>query len=430
MKCSKTRVFNIVLAILPIVDLLTSLTTRFTTWSISIGIIVKTIMLVYFVFYIMFVSKSKYKKMARINLIVMVAFAVCYFAFKPGLFATHFLISEFSYMMKVSFLPILFWGLLCFFDDSGFEKEKFDKIFLAQILTYSLLFALPLLTKTSFNTYVDGSEGFIGWFYAGNEVSAICVLLLPFLYVFLEKKKVFFVLAITITLFLFSTIGTKVILFGSLLVTIIVLLETLIEKKYKANVFAILGVIVCLVMLKNSTSFRNMNKIIEPTEPTPPVVDIVEEPPVVKEKSWLVKLLSGRDVYIVSTNEIYKENLGMDTVLFGLGFSNTSSINDGAIEKLIEIDILDLFYHTGVIGLSINIFPFFYCLFEFFKIWAKKGIEFRGGVLYYGLMILLGCGISCISGHVLINPAVAIYLVMYLIYFLNSIGFFLLDTQK
>ena len=69
-----------------------------------------------------------------------------------------------------------------------------------------------------------------------------------------------------------------------------------------------------------------------------------------------LKLLSGRNIYILNTSDIYSKIQNKSKAFLGIGFSNTSKINNVAINKLIEMDLLDLFYHMGIFGLIIVYF--------------------------------------------------------------------------
>lgn len=420
----KHKIFNGLIILLPIIDLLTSLMTRYTDSTITLGVIVKSAMMIYFTIYMLILTNSKRKKFFRVYLLIILAYIVLYFLFKPYLITENFILSEMAYMMKIFFLPIMFGGLICFFDDSGFSHNTMNKVLFVNMILYLILFILPILTNTSFNTYIDGSKGIIGWFYAGNEISAICVVLFPFLYLTLKSKKYSFIILILVASIIFSLIGTKVILFGSIIVCILVFIESILKKSKINSVITIaLSIIIVISIMMQSASVQNMNKII--SSPTPDN-DIILEEPVESNKyvDILLKLLSGRDKYIIATHNIYVNNLSPQNVFFGIGYSNTSNIQHKAIEKLIEIDIIDLFYHSGIIGLILNLFPMFYCLYIFFKSIFQKRLKLYTETYYYGMMILLICGISCISGHVLLNPAVSIYLIIYLIYFLNSLSYF------
>ena len=53
-------------------------------------------------------------------------------------------------------------------------------------------------------------------------------------------------------------------------------------------------------------------------------------------------ILSDRDIYFNYTYKIYNDNFDINTLLFGIGYSNNKKINNIAITKLIEIDFFDI----------------------------------------------------------------------------------------
>ena len=71
----------------------------------------------------------------------------------------------------------------------------------------------------------------------------------------------------------------------------------------------------------------------------------------------LVKVaLSGRDSFFFDTLSIYEDS-HIDDKFFGIGFVNRDEINNKDIEKLVEIDPLDVLFHYGIIGFIIYFSP-------------------------------------------------------------------------
>ena len=70
----------------PLLDILTSLMTRFLDTRFTIGILVRGLLFVISVIYIFFLSKSKYKKVSSIYLGMLIIFAIVYFDTKTSLF--------------------------------------------------------------------------------------------------------------------------------------------------------------------------------------------------------------------------------------------------------------------------------------------------------------------------------------------------------
>ena len=127
-------------------------------------------------------------------------------------------------------------------------------------------------------------------------------------------------------------------------------------------------------------------------------------------------LLSGRDIYLANTLSIYNNDLTNSNIWFGIGFSNTVVVNNTNITKLIEIDILDAYFHFGIIGFLIMFSPFIFSCYYIIK--SKNRININS--IYFTLILLLGFGISCFSGHVYTAPSVSIYIILYLLLLSNE----------
>ena len=412
--------------LLPFIDLGSSITARFLDVSISIGGIIKGLLLVFLVIYSMFFTKSKYKKITNIYIILAFLFSTFYLVCKP-IDNFNVLFNEINYLVKFLFFPIGFFSFLCLFDDIGFEKEIIEKLMLYTIIVYSVLLILPILTGTSFNTYENGLYGMIGWFYAANEISTILVLLFPFSYLLISNKRKYLFLGILPILLVISYVGTKVTLFGLLITGFIVLIISyLYNKKVFQNPF-ISSLIVFIVILMISIGSYTMDNFFAVME-TPSMTeyecvnceDLPGDSLFVKIKKYGLRLLSQRNYFLKNTNEIYLDNFNAETLLFGLGFNNNAEINNGNVTKLIEMDILDIFYHMGVIAIILFLMPFIFLLYLF----IRDKFKLNRNRVFYILMILMSLGISNVAGHVYMAPAVSIYIVVYCMFLASELKVF------
>ncbi len=414
--------------LLPIVDILTSLSERFLETTLSIGILFRSFMMLYFTVYILFITKSKHKRKMKIFLFLTFIYTLLYFILKSELLSSAFLFTELSYLFKILFFPVAFMGLICYFDDYEFDREKLEQTLKRVLYIYIAFLLIPLLTKTAFNTYIDASQGYIGWFYSGNEISSIIVLLFPFLYILLRNKPKTFILSLLIAVIPISFVGTKVTLFGLYIVSVLIIIVTIfmVKKNYKPLMFSIIALLIIFTFMHDGYSVKNMNRIIAP-ENAEIEIDInqIGNSNSIMDKLLEIslKLLSSRDIYILNTNNIYVKNLNASNVFFGLGFSNTPKIDDINITKLTEVDLLDLFYHTGIFGLLISLLPYFYTLAITIKNLFQKKAKLNVKIFFYGMMILLSGGIACLSGHALLNPAVSMYIALYLLLLLSELNY-------
>lgn len=414
--------------LLPFIDLGSSITARFLDVSISIGGIIKGLLLVFLVIYSIFLTKSKYKKITIVYIILAFLFSILYLVFKPiNSFSNLF--NEINYLVKFLFFPISFFSFLCLFDDIGFEKEIAEKLMLYTIIIYSVLLILPILTGTSFNTYENGLYGMVGWFYAANEVSTILVLLFPFSYLLISNKRKYLFLGILPILLVISYVGTKVTLFGLVIVGFIVLIISyLYNKKIFKNPFISSLIVFIVILMVNFGSYTidNLFAVLDTPSETEEIYECINcetlpgDSLLTKIKKYGLRLLSQRNYFLKNTNEIYSDNFNAETLLFGLGFNNNAEINNGNVTKLIEMDILDIFYHMGILAIILFLIPFIFLLY----LLIKDKFKLNKNRVFYILMILMSLGISTVAGHVYMAPAVSIYVVVYCMFLASELNAF------
>lgn len=459
----------IYLMLLPIIDLITSIQARVNPSGFSIGMLIKGIFLVSAVIYILFYSGSKYRKISFYYFLLVGIFILLYFITKLDLLNLNFFMNEIKYLFKIVFMPIMFCFFLNYFEEHGFNKKAFIISMVVTLLEYVLLLVFPLIFNIAFESYADGLEGYVGLFYAANEISVIMVLLLPFIYYLLNNRfKNNFIISLPI-LYIIAAIGTKVSLAGTIIITVSAFLFILIKFGFKFNgyiigSFFILGFTIFVFFFANDITINNVKDLADKQDfvfiDTPTNIDEDESldntivvPPETPENSGdnttdekpgkfpqttplnktneiikrLMKfLLSGRDVYYLQTKNIYEATYKAYYPVVGMGFSNTERINNSNIDKLIEIDYLDLYYHTGTYGLVIVLIPYLYVAILVLKSLYKDkhSKEKVCYILYNSLVICLSLGIAAVAGHVLYSPAVSIYLVLYLMYLLYFINKF------
>ena len=97
-----------------------------------------------------------------------------------------------------------------------------------------------------------------------------------------------------------------------------------------------------------------------------------------------------------------------------MGFSNTDRISNSRVEKLIEIDFLDIFFHLGLLAIFIVAFPFIYTFIIYLKKRKSETIKFNTNIFFYLMIIFLTLGISSTAGHTYLAPAVSIYISIYI----------------
>lgn len=436
----RNNIVYFILMLLPIIDLTTSLNSRLAPGTISIGALFKGLLIVFAYLYVLILSKSKYKKVSKYFYIFIVFYIISYFLFNNELLSLNYLFTEMNYMLKLIYMPVMTFALLNYFDEYGFDKKLMTKVLIFSFILYILLITVPTILNINFKSYDNPNySGSIGLFYSANEVSTILLLMFPFVYSLITEKKILGVILFSAGLYTISLIGTKVTLFGVVIVTFMIFVVALCKiKKINKNVFLIfIMFLVATFVMYNGRSSNNMQDLItkEQEKEQEEIREIEEnlnnnmEP--LQENTFLVKtlkfgskLLSNRDVYALNTYLIFDKNFEKSYLFYGMGYSNTDRINDRMVSKLIEIDVLDIFFHMGIFGLLILMFPFLYILYVYVNLRKKKVYKLTFAGWFYLLMILMTIGISSTAGHVYLAPAVSIYVSLYFAYLFYDFNLF------
>jgi len=422
------------LILLPIFDLITSLSRRFLETTFSFGIIIKFIIMILLFSFILIYKDNDKRKLIVIFLLYLL-YILTYLILKlPYIFENStILFNEIYSLSRFFFFPIVFFILYFLIKKGSIDINKFKKTMIISIGIYIFVFAISYLTRTSFNSYIGENLGGIGWYYAANEISSIMILLFPFIYYLLEKNKVvLFYIAGIISIFFISLIGTKVSSFGILIISILYLILPIIfkiknyKKNIKHNVFLIL---IMVFILFGSPSMFNLKIATEKVSSE----YLNEQEKFEKEcesgnkcdnyyyRKVMLMLLSGRNVYLKDTKSVFNKNLNVSTFLFGIGISNSPKIENESVGKWIEMDFFDLYFNYGVVGTLLVLSPLLFAIY----MTIKKKIIFKSMTYentIYMLIILLILSVSFIAGHVISAPAVSTYLVIYLLLYLGSIN--------
>ena len=431
----KTSWVYLFLIALPIIDLFSSLTTRIFPNAMTIGMIVKGFTIILSFVYVFFLSTSKYKKVSKYYYLLLLLYIFFYFIFKSDLLSFNYIGSELKYIFKFSYFPVMFFSLLNYYDENGFDKKTISKVFFISICIYIVLIILPTLLDLNFKSYLNTNYyGSIGWFYSANEISTILLLLYPIIYSKIYDNKLLVVILFILSLYMISLIGTKVTLFGIIIISFLeIILISFKSKKIVSinNGLVILMFIITVVFMFNNYSTLNLKSSLSEIEVNE-IVKIENElneyyqndSTFIKLKEIGSKLLSDRDVFALNTLHIFKINYRYDYLWFGMGYSSTLRVESYSVEKLIEIDFLDIFFHMGIMALLIIIFPYVYILKILISKLKKKEISFSVDIFFYIMMLLLTIGISSTAGHVYMAPAVSIYIDLYLIILASELNMF------
>lgn len=165
-KLKKIDFMHIFILILPFIDFITSICT-WNKFSISIGMILKGIFLVYACLYLL--KNTKHRK-------IFIFLSLYFIVFMAQLITSHMNLSlEITNIIKIFYLPIL----ILFF--SAYENEHITKKTLTVVLLfYLLLYLVPFFLGLGHNIseIYPNKELYLSYFYIGNEFANIILLLL------------------------------------------------------------------------------------------------------------------------------------------------------------------------------------------------------------------------------------------------------------
>lgn len=436
------RFIYIYFLLLPIIDLFTSLMTRFTDISITPGIVFKGITLMGCIVYLFFFSKSKYKRKSIIYLFILLFFGIIYFFSKNYEYNINIIFNELKYAFKYFYFPVVLCGMINVFDDFEVSKELIVKILVSNTIIYTFLMIVPYITSTGFNSYSMYwiYKGETGWFYSANEIGAILTLLSISIYYILNYRNKIYLPIIFLLMISLAIIGTKVSFIGLVIMTILCLVATLLNQKKNAIKPCILVIVFLVVSLFFSPTFDNFMSLKDNSngnrqinnkpnntggsnsdnkDSNNNISDNIKEDAKKKLKELedlipisfitdnLKFILSNRDVFLLDNLNVYISS-NMEDKLFGLGWENRPDIDYTFSKKVIEIDVADIFIHYGIVGFLIYFLPLLYCF-----ILGIKNIKFFNNESWLALLtLMLQIGISLLAGHILSAPTVSIYLIL------------------
>ncbi len=369
----KEYLISIFLLLGPILDVTNFL-------GLPISVLVRGIFLVGITFD-MFKNKKNRKPLMLLSVFGLISFFYQISYLRVGM------ILAISAVLKFLYLPIN----LLFFKDYSFSIPK-EKILGIILISYMGIYLLSYLLNIGNNIYSKaiGKNGFEGLFSSINEFCAILIGLLPVVTNALLEKKKWILLGIVIILSVCCSLlaGTKVLMGGVFLCLVFLLWqardEIFIKRSKKTKTVIVIATLFILFsggfLFTKTSTYQNM---------------------IVQQKFFKVRNIISFDflnkvVYndrlsFLEVNTKYFFKQGMMEKLFGI------SLAEDAI-KLVEIDIFDILFRFGVIG----------CIL--FLVFTLKSIKWKNITLPDKISILLLFVISLTSGHVLIYPAVCIYL--------------------
>ena len=367
-----TKLLVMFLYFLPFIDLLTSIA----TWEskASIGLILKGLFVIIASIYLFYKNykKKEYWYLYGIFIIYFLLYGSYLVFNKPN---TIFI--EFINVIKIFYFPFL----VLFFSQCE-NKELSKKLFFYYSLCFLLMYLIPypLGLGHNINEIYENKNLYLSYFYVGNELVNIFVLVLPIGFLYLKDKKRIYLLGYLILVFLMILLlGTKTMYLSFLFV-----IGYFLFKKREMFKKYLVIVLILLLLLPQSSLYKNIKTSLE-------YYHIQKVSDLLTFQNIDNVIYSNRLSFVYNLHKNYQKE-DISGKIFGMGRQKIMTMKDA------EIDIFDIFYSIGILGFMIYL--------VFFALVINKA-KLKGIYAYLFWLLIL---ISLFSGHVLLSPMTSSYL--------------------
>ncbi len=396
----------------PILDVVTAFMLTQLSSSFTLGVLVRFFFCFFLVLSLLFLKEPKAEKKKTICvLFLFVLYFVSYLVVTCPSWEVGELFFEAKCCLRTFYFPLLLFTL---YKISKQKEIQLPMSLLAKVYSiYLLLILLPNLFGIGLASYQVTKEGRIGLFYSANEVSAILSILMPFFFYFLYQKKSMIktLLGTFLLVAVLLSIGTKgpLLSFGICLCVFLALsVNTWIRQKdfpHLSKAMALLILILFLIpLVLPKTSFYKNIKVHLDFLKVDSVIDIFKEPHLIDHF-----IFSSRITFWYKSEQEFEKST-LQEKLFGLGYQK-----DKREVKLIEMDPMDVFYRQGIVGFLLYFGVILQILRKQCKEKAYQNLPTFVRITTFLLITLL----SFFTGHILLAPAVSIFVAYILIFSKN-----------
>lgn len=428
----------------PILDLLTSFSIYVLHMSATVGIVVRFAFMLLALGYLLLHHKQHGAKryilyLCLFGIVLAIGLVNNVMVKSPISFG-----EEVKFILKSVYPIVLLFGYIIALKELKNNEYVFHKIityFLYATLILSISLIAAMVTGTDFQSYPHSKIGSRGWFFAGNDLSAIFAIMFPIVVLYSVHKttsfsKFYYWIPTVLAMYASIMVGTKV-GYGAIVATLgVALLFSFIEymmnrkkegKGFTHLVNTVVAAVVLgglLVLTPHTPIAKNMSIHLQMYEYKKSVQEEKdrEEGKVIKEEEHKqgeltdseVKSLiySDRDKFLKVYKQYYKE-APLSQKLFGMGYAGNYTTK----MKLVEMDFYDLFFAFGIVGFLMYLLPLLYFGIKIFiRIITNFKKLFSVKHMLLASTLVLSLGIGFMSGHVLTAPAVSIFFTVILAY--------------
>jgi hypothetical protein len=279
------------------------------------------------------------------------------------------------------------------------KKSPASLIFKLVYFSYFILIGNILIKHVGFGypmyNYDDiGSKGF---FYAGNEISALLLILSSIVsFKIWNRNKYLYVLTALLNVFVALTISSKTSLFGIVLIHVLIPIKRPSLRKLNLKLFLNTFIIILIALIPLSYFSWSYIK----------ATNIFNRISYFYEKfDFLTFMLSNRNVFLENSSIVYWDQYNFIEKIIGVGQSTYEQLNEN---KLVEIDIADIFFAYAFLGLSIFIICYLFIATQTY-ILSKNSDKYPYANLVL-LMLILLFFISSTAGHVFSSGMAGVFI--------------------
>lgn len=336
------------------------------------------------------------------------------FLFPTGEYFSFF--ADAQYMAKFIYnvaVLLVYWRV---FLASGMSREalleKLNWVLSFTLTLFSTIIILSNIFGAGFNTYADrwGYRGSRGFFYSGNDITAILMLLLPLAVIFYlrlpdglkRRQRFFWLYAPSATIACLLVIGTKTAFLAILITMIALYIYAIRRKKLEGEgrylrrmhhvLLAFLTIFALMILLSQGAAFFGLALSF----------DKIKE--IQEDMGFLGMLLSGRQNKLMAAFQQYAAGNPYQW-LFGIG--------RGTQLQIIEMDVFECWLYYGLAGAAAM-------LWFYFKTGVSFISRFRRRIDMTGLACFLSLGMcaaySVIAGHIVFSVTSGFYFSLILLY--------------
>lgn len=307
-----------------------------------------------------------------------------------------FIFDDFIKLLKYAstFIYIYYFSVLLKKNQNLFAKYFFNIVKISFLILVGNIMLKYI--GMGYPMYKHGNIGSTGFFYAGNSVSLLLMVLSAILAIFYWQQSKYFkyIVLFAIALFTGFTISSKTGILGIILVFLLIPIKrprlSLIQHRGVLNLIPI--IVIFPILIFQAWRFVKKSEIFARLEYFWQKLDFV------------TFILSNRNTFFNRAIENYKENYNALEKIIGIGHYHFEKMNEG---KIIEIDFLDIFFGYGFVGVFVFIAIIWYLLVKSFKNSLYKDFIYSNFVFFMVVVLFI---ISSMAGHVFSSGFSSIYI--------------------